>query len=406
MKNILKTFTILATLFFITGCNGEFELIDENRPVTEIHYTTKDNKPAELYTHNGVITNTYSDDSGLLLLDGSINSLGRYFRANSQLTSITIPNGIEIIEDDAFNGCSQLAKITIPTSLTSIGSNAFKNCYSLKLIYNLSGLNLKAGSTNHGYIAYYANQVLNTPEGAELIGDYVFHNEDETPTLIGANYTSSGANLKSTYNSWTSSNKINNSTNSKTYTVNGSTGDKFSFYWAVSSESGYDKFSIKVNGSEVLNKSGEDSGIYEYTFAYNHSIEVVVAYTKDGSTSNGDDEARISNVKLTTNQGINLELPENYKGESYAIGDNFITNDNLIQSITIPVSVINIGYKAFFNCNKLNTVYCKATTPPTIEDAVFNSCDNLNRIYVPMESVSLYKSQWSQYSEYIAGYDF
>lgn len=49
----------------------------------------------------------------------------------SSLTSVTIPNSVEIIGDDSFRDCSSLASVTIPNSVTSIGESAFRYCSSL-----------------------------------------------------------------------------------------------------------------------------------------------------------------------------------------------------------------------------------------------------------------------------------
>jgi hypothetical protein len=50
------------------------------------------------------------------------------------LTSITIPNSVTSIGDDAFWNCTSLTSITIPKSVTNIGDYAFWNCTSLTSI--------------------------------------------------------------------------------------------------------------------------------------------------------------------------------------------------------------------------------------------------------------------------------
>ncbi|MCB6994390.1 leucine-rich repeat protein, partial [bacterium 210820-DFI.6.37] len=50
------------------------------------------------------------------------------------LSSITIPEGVTIICDDAFEGCSSLSSITIPEGVTRIGVDAFYGCSSLSSI--------------------------------------------------------------------------------------------------------------------------------------------------------------------------------------------------------------------------------------------------------------------------------
>lgn len=53
---------------------------------------------------------------------------------DSAVTSVTIPDSVTAIPDDAFSHCSQLTNISIPNSVTFIGFSAFNSCTSLKSI--------------------------------------------------------------------------------------------------------------------------------------------------------------------------------------------------------------------------------------------------------------------------------
>jgi hypothetical protein len=60
----------------------------------------------------------------------SVTSIGlEAFRACSGLTSLTIPNGVKFIEVSAFEGCSGLTSVTIPSTVTSIGADAFRGVF-------------------------------------------------------------------------------------------------------------------------------------------------------------------------------------------------------------------------------------------------------------------------------------
>ena len=79
-----------------------------------------------------------------------------------------------------------------------------------------------------------------------------------------------------------------------------------------------------------------------------------------------------------------------------------------LTSNTIPDGVTSIGYRAFSLCSKLASVYCKPTTPPTLEAAAFSSNATSPQIYVPTASVDAYKAAegWSSYADAIVGYEF
>ena len=60
--------------------------------------------------------------------DGIRQICGSAFRNCDDLTSITIPDSVTSIGEYAFSGCSGLTSITIPDSVTEIDNNAFEYC--------------------------------------------------------------------------------------------------------------------------------------------------------------------------------------------------------------------------------------------------------------------------------------
>ena len=90
------------------------------------------------------------------------------------------------------------------------------------------------------------------------------------------------------------------------------------------------------------------------------------------------------------------------------IGSQAFSVCTSLTSVTIPASVTSVSYLAFAYCSSLKEVYCKPTTPPTGDDLMFYDNASGRKIYVPTESVDAYKSAeyWSDYADYIEGYDF
>lgn len=69
---------------------------------------------------------------------------------DSAVTSVTIPDSVTAIPDDAFSYCSNLTNISIPNSVTFIGFSAFNSCTSLKSITLPSSLSTIGNSAFAG----------------------------------------------------------------------------------------------------------------------------------------------------------------------------------------------------------------------------------------------------------------
>ena len=73
-----------------------------------------------------------SDDPTSVTIPNSVTSIGEEAFYNCwKMTSITIGNSVETIAENAFYGCRVLTSVTIPQSMTSIGKSAFAGCTAL-----------------------------------------------------------------------------------------------------------------------------------------------------------------------------------------------------------------------------------------------------------------------------------
>lgn len=89
---------------------------------------------------------------------------------DSPLSSITLPQNLTSIDDNAFNGCDGLRDISIPSGVTSIGDGAFEGCW-------LQHICLHDGLKSIGNYAF-ANSALkeiNIPNSVEYIGENCFY---------------------------------------------------------------------------------------------------------------------------------------------------------------------------------------------------------------------------------------
>ena len=94
------------------------------------------------------------------------------------------------------------------------------------------------------------------------------------------------------------------------------------------------------------------------------------------------------------------------------IESNVFYDCETLTNITIPENVSTLGDPIIYSCENLRIVYCKPTTPPTLsgnqEPFGYPSSTTVGIIYVPKESVDVYKSKlgWKDYENKITEYNF
>ena len=98
------------------------------------------------------------------------------FKSCSMLTTISIADGITLIDDYAISDCSRLKTLIIPASVTTIGEKVFNNCSSLETAGPIgSDCNIQYGWTDKIIDYAFAGaeiKSLNIPEGVTSIGCY------------------------------------------------------------------------------------------------------------------------------------------------------------------------------------------------------------------------------------------
>ncbi len=122
----------------------------------------------------------------------------------TSLTSITIPDSVTQIDRNAFSGCTSLTSITIPDSVTYIGSSAFSGCSNLTSITipdsvtyigqltfsgcsNLTSITIPDSVTSIGQSAFYrciSLKSITIPKSVVSI-DYGAFNNSNLQTIYG-----------------------------------------------------------------------------------------------------------------------------------------------------------------------------------------------------------------------------
>ena len=227
-------------------------------------------------------------------------------------TSVTVKEGTLSITDEAFNGCTGLASIEIPSSVTNIGVDAFYGCAELKTVVNFSELTISKGASKYGYIAYYADKVINAPNGF-VDGEFVWGIDDDGMYVL-CSYFGDATELT-----------LPADCKGENYKIGEAAFDGCTALTSVEIPN-----SVTSIGSNAFR---DCEGL----------TSVVIG---NGVTSIGD-YAFYDCRALTS-----IELPVSLR----SIGENAFTRCTSLVSVLICENVENIGAHAFYSCNKLKSI--------------------------------------------------
>ncbi len=111
-----------------------------------------------------------------------VTELRRTFENFTALTTVTLPDSILRITENAFRGCTSLYEINLPDTVKVIGDYAFCGCKSLKEIYippNVTEIG------NYAYSSMLLTGTLFIPDTVENINSYAFSSNSFQKVVIG-----------------------------------------------------------------------------------------------------------------------------------------------------------------------------------------------------------------------------
>ena len=349
------------------------------------------------------------------------------FEFFSAMTSINIPKGLESIGYAAFRECRALKNITIPEGVTSIGDEAFSKCSSLVLpklpstleiigdrafyqCMKVSSVDLPAAVRSVGAYAFAYCQVskLSLKEGLEEIGEGAFF----CHKLKEAQFP---ASLKSIGNK-----AFDPDTNKGLKKVTFNSASLQIGIGVFGYDDGWDSFYKKLqNGETDLRKEEYDKNDPENWIDYyrdpdNFGQETLSITCYSGSEADqlyqyhvtktylkGSEEntvtasvERVFRAGQYTNADriYELVIPEGVE----EIEDGAFAGLETLNSITLPASLTKIGAHAFDQCTGLKEVVVLSKSMTMIGEAAFRGCSELKSIVIPEGVTEIADSTFDQ----------
>ena len=113
---------------FLTYCTSLEQItIDESNP----YFYVEDNC---LISNDGTLYAVCKNSA--IPTDGSIKELAEFLFMGNDFTEFIIPEGVETIGEQCFNGCANLKNISIPNTIKVIGYEPFCDCISFSIYYD------------------------------------------------------------------------------------------------------------------------------------------------------------------------------------------------------------------------------------------------------------------------------
>ena len=392
--------------------NNNNESTEKDVPGNQIWYTSVDMEVVNPYNSNAfgvaIQSNRYENGKGIITFDGNITHIGEdAFLSCTKLTSVKIPKGIKTIGDYAFQNCDKIETFYIPDGVVSIGAYAFYTCSNLKsiripdsvisigdyaftLCENLPIINgiryadnccavdavdttpntyQLLGTTrfihSRAFSGHHNLAQITIPDGVLEIGTYAFNS---CTSLINAILGKNIVEIRSS--AFSGCNKLLHIDLPNSLKVIGD----HAFLSCNALTSITIPESVISLGSSVVGQgyTGELiilCDIPQRAFS-SHSFSKVIIGDKVTEIGNNAFYGCTSLTSVTIGNSIT------------SIGDYAFSGCTSLTSVTIPDSVTSIGRYAFYNCSSLTSVYCKPTTPPTIDSSSFGEEKTMS-LYVP-----------------------
>ena len=319
----------------------------------------------------------YAGDAASVTIPDGVTIVGNSaFERNTSLTAVVLPDSVVTIGANAFQSCTGLTKAELSSKLEKIANYAFDNCKALKEI-QIPETVTEIGSGAFQYCAGLTELTL--PEGLQTIGESAFVGcSGLTRLAIPDGVQSVGSNAFHSTNA-----QLCCSMGSRAAEALSRVGyDFYTETWKLRYTFDSDK---QVNGLRAERYLGSDAAVTlpEGTTLIGDSAFKDCAFIT--SVTLPEKLLSIGNYAFSGCTGLTeIVIPDSVT----TIGSYAFSGCTGLTEIVIPDSVTTIGSYAFSGCTGLTRVVLPAGLT-AIPDCCFNNCEKLPGITIPETVTSI-----------------
>ena len=331
-------------------------------------------------TIKGIDNGAFSDCQSLtsIVIPDTIEIISeRAFENCKALTSITIGSGVQTIDSYAFRNCDALVSIVIPDNVTTINYDAFESCDKLKNITLSNQLTYIGGNA---FSNCNALEIIVIPDSVKTIEYSAFwYCNNLKYVILGNGLTSINNSVFQGCYSLTAIIIPTSVVEVKENAFNGDSNVQHIFYAGTEEQ----WFNIKFNSGngEFLNSL--------YVIEYGSSVHEITKFTNDKCSYFVTNDNRVLGFKITDKTITSFDFVSEFSGLTVVgVSNEAFRECYSLTSITIPDSVVSIGSYAFSNCSQLSVVNL-GTGIKSIGDYAFHYCSSLQTLTLPEGLVSI-----------------
>ena len=319
----------------------------------------------------------YAGDAASVTIPDGVTIVGNSaFERNASMTSVVLPDSVVTIGDSAFRSCTGLTKAELSSKLEKIANYAFDNCKALKEI-QIPETVTEIGSSAFRYCAGLTELTL--PDGLQTIGESAFEGCSGLARLV----IPDGVQSVGSYAFHSTSAQLCCSMGSRAAEALSRVGyDFYTETWKLRYTFDSDK---QVNGLRAERYLGSDAAVTlpEGTTLIGDSAFKDCAFIT--SVTLPEKLLSIGNYAFSGCTGLTeIVIP----GSVTTIGSYAFSGCTGLTEIVIPDSVTTIGSYAFSGCTGLTRVVLPAGLT-AIPDCCFNNCEKLPGITIPETVTSI-----------------